>query len=127
MSESHGVPETDAIEKVLRAVFWSEYHSDTRRAVEVSDLEYTLASEQLIALRARLEAAERENRWIPVSERLPEDDREVTVSTAHGVTRSGRYANGEWWTPGGVFTEIRDVLAWRELPAPYQPTGETTL
>lgn len=56
--------------------------------------------------------------WIPVSERLPEDDTTVLVSckTSIGTTfvRTGYYINGSW------HLNCNGVTAWRPLPEPYK-------
>ena len=64
--------------------------------------------------------------WIPVSERLPEVEADVLL-TLRGLTiHTGFRANteGYFYVDGGEYVEFEDVIAWRELPAPYQPKGE---
>ena len=59
--------------------------------------------------------------WIPVEERLPEDDEMMLVTCE---TKSGRrsvnrawYGNGFWHGTGSM----SGVIAWRALPEPYRP------
>lgn len=60
-------------------------------------------------------------RWIPVEERLPEDEEMVMVTCQ---TKSGRrsvnrawYGEGFWHGSGSM----SGVIAWMPLPEPYQP------
>ena len=64
------------------------------------------------------EQDEKENGWIPVSERLPEDDTTVLVSckTSRGTTfvRTEYCINGSW------HLNCYGATAWRPLPEPYK-------
>lgn len=74
--------------------------------------------EMLEQLQDNLEQDEKENGWIPVSERLPEDDTTVLVSckTSKGATfvRTGYCINGSW------YLNCEGVKAWKPLPKPYK-------
>ena len=68
--------------------------------------------------------------WIPVEERLPENNKLVLVwarSTARGADEwsLGSYDNGFWalGSYGGslVFPSQLEAVAWRPLPEPYKP------
>ena len=60
-------------------------------------------------------------KWIPVAERLPEDDAMmiVTCRTKKGVLSVNRayYSNGCWHGSGSM----SGVIAWMPLPEPYDP------
>ena len=71
--------------------------------------------------------------WIPVEERLPENNKLVLVwarSTARGADEwsLGSYDNGFWalGSYGGslVFPSQLEAVAWRPLPEPYHPGKE---
>jgi hypothetical protein len=60
-------------------------------------------------------------KWIPCSERLPEDDRTKVVTLANGNAEAGYYSNGDWWCVGdSINLENPKVIAWMPLPKPYE-------
>lgn len=72
------------------------------------------------ALREQLE---RQRGWIPVSERLPEDEDFVIVNSKHyGVTTLGLYNKKEKrWEDGEQYFDEGDISHWMPLPEP--PSG----
>ena len=74
--------------------------------------------ELIYELQEAIEQDEKENGWILVSERLPEDDTTVLVSckTRNGTTfvRCGYYVCGSW------HLNCVGVKAWQPLPEPYK-------
>lgn len=95
--------------------------------------------EQLLA---DLEQDEKENGWIPASERLPEDEREclVTLEKVYGTPEKlygiasylkfgdagywneNKYGYLEWdkYSDGHGGTKMYKVIAWMPLPEPYK-------
>lgn len=95
--------------------------------------------EQLLA---ELEQDEKENGWIPVSERLPEDEKEylVTLEKVYGTPEKlygianylkfgdagywneKKYGYLEWdkYSDGHGGTKMYKVIAWMSLPEPYK-------
>lgn len=87
-----------------------------------------------------LDMEEEEPRWIPCSERLPEEDTDVLISyrykegegdTSHAyidITTYGQmYFGGRlvagvkhWRPPFEYFTSNYEVIAWLPLPTPYE-------
>ena len=68
----------------------------------------------------RLNEEQRKHRWIPVEERMPEDESEVLVSINTGHVFTGYYEDGEWYIP----VEPDYPIAWMPLPEPYEKEGE---
>ncbi len=60
------------------------------------------------------------DKWVPCSDRLPEDKRTVLMCGDAGWIKTGWYENGCWWT-GFSLANIEDgVIAWQPLPEPYK-------
>jgi hypothetical protein len=55
------------------------------------------------------------SKWIPVSDRVPEDDRLVIVCTESGQVYTDYYFddNPEFW-------ELAHIIAWQDLPKAYK-------
>ena len=93
-------------------------------------------------LQEAIEQDEKENGWIPVSERLPEDEREclVTLEKFYGTPEKlygiasylkfgdagywneNKYGYLEWdkYSDGHGGTKMYKVIAWMPLPEPYK-------
>jgi hypothetical protein len=69
------------------------------------------------ALNMGMAAIKREQRWIPVSERLPEKNGEYLITGRQGAVNKRRYHDGHWY---GNWS----VLAWMPLPEPYKAESE---
>lgn len=66
-----------------------------------------------------LEQDEKENGWIPCSERLPENGTNVIASFSSGTVTELRYvANGIFHGIYEYSTKV--IVAWRPLPEPYK-------
>ncbi len=69
-------------------------------------------------------------RWIPVSERLPEDYEEVIASVNHEyVYSNARYSKKYGWEWAAEYscdywTDLKGVDAWMPLPKAYNPESE---
>ena len=62
--------------------------------------------------------------WIPVTERLPDDSRNVLITSRGGVSMA--WYNGSYFEKGANthHRKMQTVTAWCELPEPYK--GVTT-
>lgn len=98
--------------------------------------------EMIEQLQEDLEQDEKENGWIPVSERLPEDEKEylVTLEKVYGTPEKlygianylkfgdagywneKKYGYLEWdkYSDGHGGTKMYKVIAWMPLPEPYK-------
>lgn len=64
-----------------------------------------------------------ESRWIPCSERTPDNDVRVLMCTGKGYIHVGERDNRDIWNVGGYYLyEDCEVAAWMPLPKPYRPT-----
>ena len=76
-----------------------------------------------------LPSAQPEKRWIPCSERLPDDVEigeeypTVVFCTSDGAVYVGgyeHYLGGKWWYMDTWEDEAKGVIAWMPLPEPYK-------
>ncbi len=69
-----------------------------------------------------LPSAQPEQRWIPTSEKLPEYDKPVLLSTAWGKTEIGFWTQRGWMIVACSYREFEQdaVTAWMPLPEPYK-------
>ena len=61
-----------------------------------------------------------EPHWIPVTERLPDNSRNVLITSKGGVSMA--WYNGLYFEKGASthHRKMKTVTAWRELPEPYK-------
>lgn len=84
---------------------------------------------QLAEWLKELKQLREKTRWIPVSERLPEENEAVMASTEYGVFPEARYTKEygwEWAYEAGAdyWKEFEGVTAWMPLPKPYKAESE---
>lgn len=64
-----------------------------------------------------------QTRWIPVSERLPEEHKEVLTCSLGGFIEIQSFEDsydGYWENQNGDWSDIDEVLAWQPLPESYK-------
>lgn len=101
----YGVPFTDALADKLLEMFDEE----------AASYQYTI-NELNKAL------SENKGEWIPISERLPEDDTEVIYCDKNGVRGNCHYWKGfnRYPRDKGEYQFPNDIVAWMPLPEPYK-------
>lgn len=67
------------------------------------------------AIRMGADALKAKCRWIPVSDRVPEDDRLVIVCTESGQVYTDYYFDDK-----PDFWELAHIIAWQDLPSAYK-------
>lgn len=113
------------------------------------NLQGCLEFKQLVDWLKELKQLREQTRWIPVSERLPEDLEPVNITWVNHnpesyyadikdkpFTATAVYFNGQWYWWSTLCTDILaeyshnyddvidndiEITAWRPLPEPYQP------
>lgn len=85
----------------------------------------TMWNDRREAVEMAIEAlsADRPTGWIPVSERLPKNDKEVLMSLEWGID-IGEYRDGEWHSEWINHYDDDNVLAWMPLPPVYKGGDE---
>lgn len=76
------------------------------------------------AIYMAIDVLEQEPKWIPVSERLPEEGLTVLILAENGHIEFGQRDENKWeWLAESIadyWTEAEEVIAWQPLPEPYE-------
>lgn len=108
------------VRKHAMTIYWQlKKYEDTGISpaqLQVIEEEYSKMAKELAELR-------QQNRWVPVSERLPDYNEEVLITDGKYVTIDTRYflentEDGEAYT--WDINGWDDVIAWMPLPEPYK-------
>jgi len=62
--------------------------------------------------------------WIPVSEKLPHNSREVQVTRLDGTVSTAMYFSKDLKWVGSWSARPNDIIAWKNLSEPYVLEGE---
>jgi len=100
-----------------------EYKSQLFIAIRGDNVQRRIAE-----LESQLAAAQERERWIPVAESLPGGEEEVIFQTAdkeYGpAIYIGNITSYGWKDDSGMIHD--NVVAWRELPAPFKEVADET-
>lgn len=75
----------------------------------------------------KMPSVQPEQRWIPVSEGLPEDGQNVLFCDIDDDIMIGYHIKGRPYThfsQDGTYEDIKGVIAWMPLPEPYKAESE---
>ena len=89
--------------------------------------ETDISPEHIMELVQALSSSENPNKWIPCSERLPEEHKEVLTCSLGGFIEIQSYEDGcggYWENQKGDWSDICEVVAWMPLPEPYKQEVE---
>ena len=94
-----------------------------------AEVEWEYPMDYAAAFDKAIEALEQEPKWIPVSERLPEDGQEILFSTKTGRVYDGKYHDddsaNQWYSYKDKCRAWNNVVnAWMPLPEPYTAESE---
>lgn len=113
---------THARSNGIKEGYWSPNKKE-ELVMRLAEYENTgLSPEEVKDLRRQ----QRRYQWIPVEERLPEEDERVMISTKNEVVKEGTYTERYGYAMRkGFFTEncfedLQGVIAWQPLPEPYK-------
>ena len=96
--------DTDDYESIKRGMRYKDTIADIMQQIENAE--------------PVLSSSENPNKWIPVSERLPEKYTYTLWCASSGYVRSD-YFNGEFWEDAKKY--CYEVVAWMPLPESYVP------
>ena len=106
--------------KIITKELWERLYGALWKLMEYEDTGLTPEE---------IERLKEQNRWIPVEERLPEEDTIVllTVSGLYScitfsdaIELGNLCSDGEWFIEGYPDWDDPNVTAWMPLPEPYQ-------
>lgn len=90
---------------------------------------YMQAMADIQAIKEMPSVTPQEPRWIPVTERLPEDYVTVMATVEGYVEPEARYSKRDGWewayeSGTGYWEELDGVIAWMPLPEPYKKSED---
>ena len=103
--------------------------AETTEAWTESDADFNRGMDMAKSIVESLPSAEpKTGEWIPVSERLPDNPKDVLTTLSNGMVCIGRHHSFNKWTfeAASIMVAFPEeaVIAWMPLPEPYREDGE---
>ena len=116
----------EAIERLKQNKAAAEFYAGM--AQNTNTIENELKDIEAMNMGIEALQADRLTEWIPVSERLPEENGKYIVSLEDSVYPEASFFNGKWFMRSfnGIAQEFGEyeVIAWMLMPEPYRGDGE---
>lgn len=103
--------------KTAELAKWLDKEGDKAACYEEYEVaeKYHAAADRLETLEAELAAHRAQQRWIPVAERLPEDDDDVLIMSSGSISMGYYSTYNEYWADY-INVYYNDVTHWMPLP-----------
>lgn len=113
----------------MRAIDADALKEQIRKGLGIKSFDYLLPAEKYIVEKIdSMTTIQPEQRWIPVTEMLPEDDTVVLVCGRSGGVYTAIHNNSKTWIRGWWKMNSKNhhcnPTAWMPLPEPYQPDAK---
>lgn len=120
---AHARKEAQKLKKKVEG--YSDKPYDFNSTVKKNCLECAKEHDQLAEWLTELAERRETDRWIPVSERLPENECDVLITIQYGKERcviKGYYSHTDkvWENVNRIPVGNKKVIAWKLLPEPYE-------
>ena len=126
------VDDIEAIREAISALSAEPCDDCISRAEALKCLEFIgdkKTLDEVYERQSKLPSVQPINKWIPVSERLPEEGKNVLFCDIDNDIMLGyhlTYAPATHFVEKGSWEDMKNVFAWQPLPEPYKAESEDT-